>query len=32
MNGVQLPQDYKATTKKQFTFLPLGPQGFLALI
>ena len=32
MNGVQLPQDYKATTKKKVYFLPLRPQDFFALI
>ena len=32
MNGVQLSQDYRATTRRQFTFLLLDSQEFLELI
>ena len=32
MDGVQLSQGYRATTRRQFTFLPLNPQEYLVLI
>ena len=32
MDGVQLPQGYTATLKKQFTFFTLDFQKFLVLI
>ena len=32
MNGIQLFQGYRATTKRQFSFLPLRDQESLLLI
>ena len=32
MDGVQPPQGYRATTRRQFTFLPLNSQKFLVVI
>ena len=32
MDAVQLSQGYRAATRRQFTFLPLGPQKVLVLV